>query len=170
MKQVKMKSLAVAFTGPSDSGKTTLILKVATLLKQKYHLAIVKNDPSDKAVFDIEGKDSWKFSQTGAEVVVTSPTRTTFFSKEHKTLDDIITMLGEFDFLLVEGLKNLPLPRIAIFRTKIDENYFEYSDAIAVDGSVCLADYSIPSHIAILDLNNPEQVVAWIEKNAKKVR
>ena len=165
-----MKSLAVAFTGPSDSGKTTLILKVAQLLKQEYAIAIVKNDPSDKAQFDVEGKDSWKFSQTGAEVVVTSPTRTTFFSKEHKTLDDIITMLGEFDFLLVEGLKNLPLPRIAIFRTKIDENYFEYSDAIAVDGSVCLADYSIPSHIAILDLNNPEQVVAWIEKNAKKVR
>ncbi len=165
-----MKSLAVAFTGPSDSGKTTLILKVATLLKKTYHLAIVKNDPSDKATFDVEGKDSWKFSQTGAEVVVTSPTRTTLFSKQHKSLDDIIALLGEFDFLLVEGLKNLPLPRIAIFRNKIDESYFDCSDAIAIDESICIDDYTIPSHIAILELNNPEQVVAWIEKNAKKVR
>ena len=170
MKQVKMKSLAVAFTGPSDSGKTTLIVKVATLLKKEYALAIIKNDPSDKAVFDVEGKDSWKFSQTGAEVVITSPTRTTLFSKRQKDLDEIITMLGDFDFLLVEGLKNLPLPRIAIFRNKLDESYFDCSDAIAVDESVTLSDYAIPSHIALLDLNNPEQVVAWIEKNAKKVK
>ncbi|MBP9493127.1 MAG: molybdopterin-guanine dinucleotide biosynthesis protein B [Sulfurospirillum sp.] len=165
-----MKSLAVAFTGPSDSGKTTLIVKVATLLKKEYALAIIKNDPSDKAVFDVEGKDSWKFSQTGAEVVITSPTRTTLFSKRQKDLDEIITMLGDFDFLLVEGLKNLPLPRIAIFRNKLDESYFDCSDAIAVDESVTLSDYAIPSHIALLDLNNPEQVVAWIEKNAKKVK
>ncbi len=165
-----MKSLAVAFTGPSDSGKTTLIVKVATLLKKEYALAIIKNDPSDKAVFDVEGKDSWKFSQTGAEVVITSPTRTTLFSKRQKDLDEIISMLGDFDFLLVEGLKNLPLPRIAIFRNKLDESYFDCSDAIAVDESVTLSDYAIPSHIALLDLNNPEQVVAWIEKNAKKVK
>lgn len=75
-----MESLAIAFSGPSNSGKTTLIVKVAQILKQKYKLAIVKHDPSDKAVFDKEGKDSWKFSQTGAEVVVASPTRTTLLT------------------------------------------------------------------------------------------
>lgn len=165
-----MKSLAVAFTGPSDSGKTTLILKVANILKKEYALAIIKNDPSDKAVFDVEGKDSWKFAQTGAEVVVTSPTRTTLFSKRHKSLDDIIAMLGDFDFLLVEGLKTLPLPRIAIFRNSLNEDYFDCSDAIAIDDSINVSDYNIPSHIAILDLNNPEQVVAWIHTNAKKVK
>lgn len=165
-----MKSLAVAFTGPSDSGKTTLILKVANILKQEYALAIIKNDPSDKAVFDVEGKDSWKFSQTGAEVVITSPTRTTLFSKHQKSLDEIIHMLGDFDFLLVEGLKNLPLPRIAIFRNQLDVNYFDCSDAIAIDESITLSDYDVPSHITILDLNNPEHVVAWIQKNAKKVK
>ena len=165
-----MKSLAVAFTGPSDSGKTTLVLKVANILKKENHLAIIKNDPSDKAVFDVEGKDSWKFSQTGAEVVITSPSRTTLFSQQQKSLDEIIDMLGDFDFLLVEGLKNLPLPRIAIFRNKLDENYFDCSDAIAVDESVILSDYDIPKNIAILNLNNPEEIVAWILKNAKKVR
>ena len=165
-----MKSLAVAFTGPSDSGKTTLILKVAQLLKQEYAIAIVKNDPSDKAQFDVEGKDSWKFSQTGAEVVVTSPTRTTLFSKRHQSIEGIIDLLGEFDYLLVEGLKTLPLPRLAVFRNKLDESYFDCSDAFAIDDSVDVSAYDIPSSIDILDLNNPEQIVAWIEKNAKKVK
>ncbi|MDD2382982.1 MAG: molybdopterin-guanine dinucleotide biosynthesis protein B [Sulfurospirillaceae bacterium] len=165
-----MKSLAVAFTGPSNSGKTTLILKVANILKKDNHLAIIKNDPSDKAVFDVEGKDSWRFSQTGAEVVITSPTRTTLFSQQTKSLDDIIAMLGEFDILLVEGLKTLPLPRIAIFRNKLDESYFDCSDAIAVDESVPLENYAIPSTIALLDLNKPEQIVTWILDHAKKVK
>ncbi|MBD3793862.1 MAG: molybdopterin-guanine dinucleotide biosynthesis protein MobB, partial [Campylobacterales bacterium] len=81
-----MKRRAVAFTGPSNSGKTTLIEKVARSLIADYEVAIIKNDPKDKAIFDIEGKDSYKFSQTGAEVIVTSPTRTTYFSKRHKEL------------------------------------------------------------------------------------
>ncbi|MDD3324084.1 MAG: molybdopterin-guanine dinucleotide biosynthesis protein B [Sulfurospirillaceae bacterium] len=165
-----MKSLAIAFTGPSNSGKTTIIVKVAEILKEKYHLAIIKNDPKDKASFDVEGKDSWKFYQTGAEVVVTSPTRTTLFSQRQKSLDEIIDMLGEFDILLVEGLKTLPLPRIAIFRNTIDESYFDCSDAIACDESVKLENYVIPKNIAILNLNDPSQIANWVLEHARKVR
>ena len=164
-----MRRIAVAFTGPSDSGKTTLIQKVALKLTQEYKVAIVKNDPKDKAVFDTEGKDSWKFSQTGAEVVVTSPTRTTYFSQREKTIDDIIAMISDFDILLVEGLKTLPLPRIAIFRGEIDESYLECSEAIAIDDTIDISDYAIPAQIDILDLNDPDQIIAWIKNNAKDV-
>jgi molybdopterin-guanine dinucleotide biosynthesis protein B len=165
-----MDSLAIAFSGPSNSGKTTLIVKVAEALKEKYSLAIVKHDPSDKAIFDKEGKDSWKFSKTGAEVVVASPTRTTFLSQKQKDIDEIIEMLGDFDILLVEGLKTLPLPRLSVFRNKLDESYFPMSNALAIDDSINLDDYNLPSHLDILDLNNTESIVEWILKNAKKVR
>ena len=164
-----MKKIAVAFTGPSNSGKTTLITKVAEILIQKHQVAIIKNDPKDKAKFDTVGKDSYKFSQTGAETVVVSPTRTTYFSQKSRTLDELIMMLGEFEILLVEGLKTLPLPRIAIFREKIDESYFDSSDAIAIDESVDISQYKIPQQIEILDLNDPEAVITWIFKNAKEV-
>ena len=163
------KRLAVAFTGPSNSGKTTLIEKVARVLITDHKVAIVKNDPKDKAKFDVEGKDSWKFFNTGAEVVVTSPTRTTYFSHRQKQIDEIIKMINDFDYLLVEGLKTLPLPRIAIFRNTIDESYFRYSEAIAIDDSINLNNYNIPSNIDILDLNNTEQIINWIDTNAKAV-
>ena len=85
-----MKKAAMAFSGPSNSGKTTLILKVAKkFIDDGLKVVIIKHDPGDKARFDVEGKDSYKFSQIGAEVAVMSPTRTTFFSQESKSVEDV---------------------------------------------------------------------------------
>lgn len=161
------KRYAVAFTGPSGSGKTTLIEKVARELLLNYKVAIIKHDPKDKAIFDVEGKDSYKFSQTGAEVIVASSTRTTYLSQREKSLDEIVNMLEEFDYLLVEGLKTLPLPRIVIFRNSVEESYFEYSEAMATDNSI--KNLNIPNSIDILDLNNTQDIISWIKINAKEI-
>lgn len=164
-----MKRFAVAFTGPSGSGKTTLIEKIAKILIEQREVAIIKHDPKDKALFDKEGKDSYKFSQIGAEVVVASPTRTTYFSKRNKKLDEIIKMFNNFDILLVEGLKTLDLPRIAIFRNAIEESYLSCSEAIAIDETINLENYTIPNDIDILNLNHPHEIIEWIDKHAKRV-
>ena len=165
------KRLAVAFTGPSNSGKTTLILKVARKLINEHNkqVAIVKHDPGDKARFDVEGKDSYKFSDTGAEVIVTSPTRTTYFSKKSEDLNEMIRLFDTFDILLVEGLKSLPLPRISIFREKLDSDYFPYMNALAIDDSINLSDYDLPHDVDVLNLNNTDEVISWIFTNAKEV-
>ncbi len=165
------KRIAVAFTGPSNSGKTTLILKVARKLihEHKLEVAIIKHDPKDKARFDVEGKDSYKFSDTGAEVIVTSPNRTTYFSQRRSDLDDMIRLFDHFDVLLVEGLKNLPLPRISIFRDVIDEEYFPYMNALAIDESIDLNKYQVPQSVDMLDLNDANEVIEWILKNGKEV-
>ncbi len=165
------KRQAVAFTGPSNSGKTTLILKVARKLihEHKMEVAIIKHDPKDKARFDTPGKDSYKFTDTGAKVVVTSPNKTTYFSSKHQEFEEIVDMFGEVDMVLVEGLKNLPLPRISIFRDKIDEEYFPYMNALAVDESIDLETYALPDGVNVLDLNNEDDVIAWILTNAKAV-
>ena len=160
-----MKKIAVAFTGPSNSGKTTAIIKIAKKLTKKYKVAIIKNDPSDKAKFDVEGKDSWKFSQTGANVAVVSPTRTTIFFKEQKSVKEVAKLFGDYDILIVEGLKHLDFPRIGIFRGKIDESYFPYIKAIACDESIDIDKYNIPKEMDILDLNDSDQIIEWIFKN-----
>lgn len=162
-----MKKIAVAFTGQSNSGKTTLIVKLSEKLqKDGYKVCIVKHDPGDKAKFDKEGKDSYKFSSTGADVAVVSPTRTTLFKQHTSQIDDIVAMFGEFDYLLVEGLKTLPLPRICVQRESLNSDYFDVSDAIATDESIKKED--IPKDSKHLDLNNIDMIIDWIEKNGKR--
>jgi molybdopterin-guanine dinucleotide biosynthesis protein B len=162
------KRLVVAFSGPSNSGKTTAIVKIASILNDSsFKVCIVKHDPKDKAMFDKEGKDSFKFSQTGADVAVVSPNKTTFFKKSTSTIDELIELFQDFDYLLVEGLKTLELPRISIFRERLDESYFGVTKAVACDETINVSE--IPEGIDILDLNNPEEMILWINKNAKRV-
>ena len=156
----------VAFSGPSNSGKTTLIVKISNILQDSgFKVAIVKHDPKDKARFDVDGKDSFKFTQTGANVAVVSPYRTTIFKQNRSELDDFIEIFSDCDYLLVEGLKTLDLPRISIFRDRLDESYFSCTQAIASDDTI--SKNSIPNSIDKLDLNNPEEIIVWIDKNSK---
>jgi len=162
-----MKKIAVAFTGQSNSGKTTLIVKLSTQLQANgYKVCIIKHDPKDKAKFDKEGKDSHKFSSTGADVAVVSPIRTTMFKQQTSKIDEIVAMFGEFDYLLVEGLKSLPLPRICVQRESLNETYFDVSDAIATDSTIDKND--IPNEAEHLDLNNLNEIIEWIDKNGKR--
>ncbi|MGP1485078.1 MAG: molybdopterin-guanine dinucleotide biosynthesis protein B [Campylobacter sp.] len=159
-----MKRLGIAFSGPSNSGKTTLILRIgAKFIADGLKVVILKHDPGDKAKFDVDGKDSFKFSQIGADVVVASPTRTTYFSKYQKNLDEIVQMIGEFDLLLVEGLKTLPLPRISVFKDKIYEDYLSFSQAIASYQK----DYKIDKPNFYLD--DTDAICEWILNNAKEL-
>ena len=154
---------AVAFSGPSNSGKTTLIEKLAKILTKEFKVLVIKHDPKDKAVFDVEGKDSDKFFKSGAETVVLSPTRTTYFSHQKREVEDIVKML-EFDYLLVEGLKDINLPRISVFRGEIQKEYLPFSQAIAIDDSIKVdKDFNLD----VLDLNNANQILKWINKNAR---
>lgn len=162
-------ALAVAFTGVSNSGKTTIIEKISTILNTKYKIGIVKHDPKNKAVFDKEGKDSFKFFATGAEVAVVSPTRTTYFSNRQKELSEIVSMFGDIDILLVEGLKNLPIPRICVARGEIDESYLDFSEALAVDSTVDMSRYNVSKSMNIMDLNDPHTIIEWILKNGKEI-
>ena len=162
-----MKKIAVAFTGQSNVGKTTLIVNLSSYLQNLgYKVCIIKHDPCDKAIFDKEGKDSYKFSSTGADVAVVSPTRTTLFQKQTSSIDQIVQLFGEFDYLLVEGLKTIPLPRIAVQRDTINSEYFDLSDAVATDDTI--QNNQIPQECTHLDLNDLENIKMWIDKNGKR--
>ncbi len=159
---VQRKRLVIGFSGPSNSGKTTLVKKLIERLSPDFKVCAIKHDPKDKAEFDRDGKDSKLFFEAGANVGVLSPTRSTIFRHDSCEVGELIACFGEFDYLFIEGLKHLPLPKIGVFRESIDESYLPFCEALAIDGSVK------NSHIgkSVLDLNNTQQILEWIEANA----
>ena len=156
---------AVAFTGNSNSGKTTLIEKLSLLLSPTKRVAIIKHDPKDKAIWDTPGKDSDRFYKSGADIAVLGNTQSVL--RFHKSLEitQIKSFFATYDYLFVEGLKELPLPRICVARGHFDSRFLPFIQAIATDSSL----QNIPPNIALLDINNPQSILQWIHQNLQEI-
>lgn len=162
------------------------------LIDRGFKVAIAKHDPGDKAKFDYEGKDSYIYNNLGASVAVVSPNRTTIFlksglfggndrvgslnhsSKSEKfepNLDDsfdedlatLVGHFGEFDYLIIEGLKSLKLPRITIFRDEIIDDFIPFSNAFATNVD------EFKTNMDKFSLDDTANIIKWIDKNAKRV-
>ena len=185
--QVDSKPIIFAFSGKSNSGKTTLICKLSEYFKARgAKVAIFKHDPKDKAVFDTQGKDSYKFFQTADAVALISPTRSVLQvknagadsknfkdSKDSQNSADIqafyetMELFKDYDFIFIEGLKTLPFKRIVVARESVESTYIPYADAFAIDESVSNANI-VPSHIPTLNLNDVAQIANFILQSTTK--
>jgi molybdopterin-guanine dinucleotide biosynthesis adapter protein len=107
---------ALAVVGFSNCGKTELICKLLTLARlQGYRVAAVKHSHKTLEV-DQAGKDTWRFREAGARAVALAGPG--LLQVTHLRPDDppLVTVLaalpGNLDFVLVEGYKKGPLPKI----------------------------------------------------------
>jgi molybdopterin-guanine dinucleotide biosynthesis adapter protein len=112
--------------GDSDSGKTTLIVKlVEQLVKEGYLVATIKQ--TKKAIsMDAKRKDTWRHHSAGAELVVfSSICETDFLLNKSMSTSEIIQSISEFgcyDLILVEGADDPRIPKIQIGVGKRREN------------------------------------------------
>ena len=107
----------IAFAAFSGTGKTTLIEQLVLRLKAKgLRLAVVKHDAHHFEV-DREGKDSWRFTHAGADMVLlSSPEATAVMEQRARQLPELLSGVRDVDLILVEGYKNAALPQIGICR------------------------------------------------------
>ncbi len=105
--------------GYGRSGKTTLIRKLVKELRSRsYKIAVVKHDPKEHGVVDKEGSDTALFWEAGSEaVILASPSRFTLFKRteEDLQLEKILSLCGDVDFVILEGYKNRPYPRVILW-------------------------------------------------------
>ena len=126
-------SALIGFYGESNSGKTTLIIKIIEqLVKERYTVATIKN--TDKNVkIDTEGKDTWKHQHAGAKLVaLSSPYETDLIINKRMDVNkivDIIFACESVDIVLVEGARNPNIPKIKIGNgEKRDNTIMQYQD------------------------------------------
>lgn len=105
----------------SNVGKTTLIEGLIKELKLRGHsVATIKHDAHDFEI-DKEGKDTWRHRKAGAEAVVISSKSKMAMIKEIKqeiSLDELINLVSDYDFVIVEGYKKV-LIKIEVFRSAV---------------------------------------------------
>lgn len=107
----------IGFSAYSGTGKTTLIEKLIVCLKAKgLRLAVVKHDAHD---FDIDhrGKDSWRFTQAGADMMlISSATKMAIVESRPRSFEENMSMIHDVDLILIEGYKQAMIPRIGLCR------------------------------------------------------
>jgi molybdopterin-guanine dinucleotide biosynthesis protein MobB len=98
--------------GWSGSGKTTLIERLVPRLQERgLKTAVAKHDVHGLNLSG-EEKDSSRCFRSGADVLLIGPGQNIFWTRKTKDLLKILSRLApQYDLILVEGFKSLPLPR-----------------------------------------------------------
>ena len=158
----------LGFAAWSGAGKTTLLKEVVSLLTERgLRVAMVKHAHHN---FDIDtpGKDSYELRRAGAsQVLVASARREALMIEKPEAgepdLDQLLARLDQdrVDLVLVEGFKNVPFPKIEIFRDAVGKPAiypgYEAVIAVATDGAL-----PVPTDLPLLDINDPESVTTFI--------
>lgn len=128
--------LILSIVGKSNSGKTTLILKLLPELKRKgYRVAVAKHCPRGFDL-DIEGKDSFRFTQAGAGGIFLSSDKDEAMIRPKQNSLNLKSKLknffSRFDIVLMEGYSNEPdIKKINIIRQGIGKTDPDSDETIA---------------------------------------
>lgn len=118
--------------GRSGSGKTDFICGLIKKLKEREHSVVSVKHTRGHFSIDSEGKDTWRHSKAGSELVVfLTPEECDFLLKESLDLDEMISLIdciGDYDILLVEGMKEGKLPKIEVDGENRDGTIIQYED------------------------------------------
>jgi len=104
--------MIIGFYGKSDSGKTRLISDIVEKLNaENYKVSVIKHTNHDRFNLDSKGKDTDIFFSGGSKIVIGSAIdQTLIFIKGPEDLERLYSFLKyfyNFDFVLVEGFKNI---------------------------------------------------------------
>lgn len=112
----------ISVVGYSNSGKTTMLLKIISELKSRgYRVATVKHHHGDFDI-DVPGKDTWRHREAGADtVVLASPGKVALIEQTpvEMSLDEIIGKISGVDIIITEGFKKGNRPKIEVFRSSV---------------------------------------------------
>ena len=112
----------ITFVGLSGTGKTTFIEKLIPEIKSRgLRLAVLKHD-AHHFEMDKPGKDTYRFTAAGADVVTISNGEKFAMVERRQqelSLEEIISRLPETDLVLVEGYKKNACPKIEIHRKEL---------------------------------------------------
>ncbi|MBC8947514.1 MULTISPECIES: molybdopterin-guanine dinucleotide biosynthesis protein MobB [Xenorhabdus] len=156
----------LAITAYSGTGKTTLLKQVIPLLRQQHiRVGLIKHTHHNMDV-DKPGKDSYELRKAGAaQTLVASQQRWALMTETPELPEpDLYYLASRFDansldLILVEGFKQEPIPKIALYRDGLNHTVDEILDPYVI---AIASDIALATPLPQLNINQPEQVAAFI--------
>ncbi len=157
---------AVSFIARSGTGKTTLLTALISEFKVRgYKVGAIKHD-AHKFEIDHPGKDSYRFTEAGADSMLISSSSKLAFVKQQRQTPEIDALVLEYfpdvDIVLVEGFKKLGLQKIEVHRQ-------EHGKALICRGEnhdpallAVATDTELQVDVPQLDLNEPSEIVDFL--------
>jgi molybdopterin-guanine dinucleotide biosynthesis protein B len=100
----------IGVVGGKKSGKTTTIeILTRELNKRGYKVAVAKHIPESNFTIDTEGKDTWRYVQSGAKTVVAASAGeiATIEKTRGLSLKEILQRCSDSDIVFLEGFRTL---------------------------------------------------------------
>lgn len=174
-----MKTKTIAVVGSKNSGKTTTIeILTRELTKKGYKVAAVKHVSEPNFTIDTEGKDTWRFAQSGAKTIVSVASKEVAtiekVNGKNLQLKSILKKCEENDIVFLEGFRSLigkkrSIPKIVTIKSEGEASeavkYFKPILAFAGVSSIEKLDLGIP-YVNVL--KSPEKIVELIEDFLRK--
>ncbi|MEK3823784.1 molybdopterin-guanine dinucleotide biosynthesis protein B [Paenibacillus sp. FSL K6-1558] len=121
-KRIASEPKIIQVVGYKNTGKTTMTATLISGLASKgLKVAAFKHDGHDHFEMDQEGTDSYQFGRAGAAAVVVMSQKRTAVIKQHNTrLDDMLSQFSDYDWIVIEGFKDAPYPKLVMVREAND--------------------------------------------------
>lgn len=165
-----MRPAIVSIAAKSGTGKTTLVVKLIAELKQRgYKVGAIKHDAHNFSM-DREGKDSWRFTQAGADtMMVTSKEKLAIIKQnpgqqEPPVRDSIARYFSDMDIVITEGFKKNDFPKIEVHRKERSTSLLYRDDTYDPTLIAVASDSSLKIDVPVFDLNDALAICDFIEE------
>jgi molybdopterin-guanine dinucleotide biosynthesis protein MobB len=164
-----MRPAIVSISAKSGTGKTTLVVKLIAELKQRgYKVGAIKHH-AHNFTMDCEGKDSWRFTQAGADtMMITSQDKLAIIKQnpdrqEPPVLESIERYFGDMDIVITEGFKKNKFPKIEVHRTACGDRLLYRDDTYDPTLIAVASDSKLQIDVPVFDLNDAKTICDFIE-------
>ncbi|MDH5459559.1 MAG: molybdopterin-guanine dinucleotide biosynthesis protein B [Candidatus Bathyarchaeota archaeon] len=174
-----MKTAVIAVVGSKSSGKTTAIeFLTKELTKRGYKVATVKHIPEPNFTMDREGKDTWRFAESGAKTIVSvASNEVATIEKLNATdfsLEEILQKCEDNDVIFLEGFRKLVgenpnVPKIVAVKSPAEafEASKTFKPILAFTGPYSTENLNLNVQY-INVLKNSEKIADMVEKIVRK--
>ncbi len=161
---------AIAVIGYHHTGKTTTVVALVKALSAKgYKVATIKDIHSEKFRADTAGKNSALHVDAGSiQSIARGLHDSAVIYPRQLTLQEMLSRI-EADFLIIEGMKDAPVPKIVCAADPNELKELVDDSSIAISGIIADSDYQDSSLPIFSSIRDADKLCSYVIERSFEV-